>query len=76
MIIDDSIFSKSLLEKLKRIRTTGVTVLEAPAGYGKVSFINYVLKDAETYWNEQADVLPAAGERYVIYNESRDQRLF
>ena len=42
------IFSKRLLERTEQMRRSPVSVLEAPAGYGKTTAVTWALEGAES----------------------------
>lgn len=47
-MMEKLIFSKRLLEKAEQLRRSSVSVLEAPAGYGKTTAVTWALEGAET----------------------------
>lgn len=53
------IFSKRLLETMERLRRSPVSVLEAPAGYGKTTAVTWALEGAEAAaWYTGVENLP------------------
>lgn len=49
--VSELFFSKRLKAKMEHIRTAGLTLAEAPAGYGKTTFISEALKGMpDVYW--------------------------
>ena len=53
------IFSKQLLEKTEQLRRSPVSVLEAPAGYGKTTAVTWALEGAEAAaWYTGVENLP------------------
>lgn len=58
-MMEKLIFSKRLLEKAEQLRRSSVSVLEAPAGYGKTTAVTWALEGAETaLWYTGVENLP------------------
>ena len=58
-MMEKLIFSKRLLEKAEQLRCSSVSVLEAPAGYGKTTAVTWALEGAETaLWYTGVENLP------------------
>ena len=61
-------YSERLKQKLNKIRSVSVAIVEAPAGYGKTTAIRDFLEaelpqTTPIYWFTAADEAPAAGFR-------------
>lgn len=58
-MMEKLIFSKRLLEKAEQLRRSSVSVLEAPAGYGKTTAVTWALEGTETaLWYTGVENLP------------------
>lgn len=80
--MEDLFFSDALKRKLEQVKTRALSVLEAPAGYGKTTAIRTILQDSETpvYWYTAVESMPDNSFRWFIrqvgtVDETAAQRL-
>ena len=61
-------FSEELLSKLERILDSPLSVLEAPAGYGKTTAVHRILdgRDEPIYWYTAVESIPDSSFRWFI----------
>ena len=66
--MEDLFFSDALKRKLEQVKTCALSVLEAPAGYGKTTAIRTILQDSETpvYWYTAVESMPDNSFRWFI----------
>lgn len=61
-------FNEKLLEKLEIIKKSPISILEAPAGYGKTVAVHYILREFEgedrVYWYTAAESMPDTSFRW------------
>ena len=67
--MDRLFFSEELKQKLLRIRECSLSVLEAPAGYGKTTAIRSLLRDSDTAvnWYTAVESMPDNSFRWFIH---------
>lgn len=72
------IFSARLLEKLAKMRNSRLSVLEAPAGYGKTTAVSHALEGVETVrWYTGVEHLPDTSFYWFIQQlGNEDERTF
>ena len=72
------IFSARLLEKLAKMRSSRLSVLEAPAGYGKTTAVSHALEGVETVrWYTGVEHLPDTSFYWFIQQlGNEDERTF
>ena len=80
--MEDLFFSDALKRKLEQVKTRALSVLEAPAGYGKTTAIRTILQDSETpvYWYTAVESMLDNSFRWFIrqvgtVDETAAQRL-
>ena len=57
--MNEHIFSGRLLRKLTQMRRSRLSVLEAPAGYGKTTAVSFALRDQDAVaWYTGVENLP------------------
>lgn len=66
--MENLFFSKALQEKLKKVKNCSLSVLEAPAGYGKTTAVNMLLSGSETRanWYTAVESMPDSSFRWFI----------
>ncbi len=66
--MDELIFSAGLLKKLARLRQNTLSVLEAPAGYGKTTAVLHALSDVHTpaVWYTGVESLPDTSFPWLV----------
>ena len=66
--MENLFFSKALQEKLKKVRTCSLSVLEAPAGYGKTTAVNMLLdgSTSQVNWYTAVESMPDSSFRWFI----------
>ncbi|MBR4806932.1 MAG: hypothetical protein IKZ65_00405 [Lachnospiraceae bacterium] len=66
--MDNLFFSKTLQEKLKKVNTSSLSVLEAPAGYGKTTAVNMLLdgSNSQVNWYTAVESMPDSSFRWFI----------
>ena len=66
--MDELYFSDELLQKLGRILDSPLSILEAPAGYGKTTAVHRILdgRDEPVFWYTAVESIPDSSFRWFI----------
>ena len=61
-------FTEKLLEKLEKMKRSSVSILEAPAGYGKTVAVHHIFNELEdqVYWHTAVESMPDTSFQWFI----------